>query len=71
MLVSVFALGWRSDRVLRAVKVTCPECKGVGVVLVEETVLLAQNYSRFAEPDYRQVEMLCEACNGLGQVADE
>ena len=50
---------------------TCPECKGVGVVLVEELRLLPQGYARFAEPDYRQVEMPCEACNGLCQVADE
>ena len=46
---------------------TCPECKGVGVVLVEELRLLPQQYARFSEPDYIEREIECETCGGLGE----
>jgi len=49
----------------------CPDCKGEGVVLVEELRLLTHGYARFAEPDYREVEMPCETCGGWGDDSND
>ena len=46
---------------------TCPECNGSGRVIVEDVVLGAQNYSRFAEPYHVEREIVCESCGGWGE----
>ena len=50
---------------------TCPECNGSGVLIVEDVVLGAQNYSRFAEPDYVERKIVCESCRGWGEIKDK
>ena len=49
----------------------CAECNGNGVVVVEVMRLSAQNYSRFAEPDYVEQEIECEEFEGQGECTDD
>ena len=49
----------------------CSECDGEGVVTVEVTKLMPQNYDRFAEPDYVEEEVECEECEGYGWISKE
>ena len=45
----------------------CPECNGTGVVATEDMRLSNQNYARFAEPDYIEIEVTCDECHGSGE----
>ena len=48
--------------------IQCPTCLGEGRIIVEDVILTEQNYDRFPEPVYCDVEIECEDCYGSGEV---
>lgn len=44
----------------------CPTCEGTGCIMSEEISFMPQNYDRFAEPVYEEVEIECPDCEGTG-----
>ena len=63
-------LEWRSN-IKRAYliminkKKESPTCDGTGRVMSEEISFMPQNYDRFAEPVYEEVEIECPDCESF------
>ena len=43
----------------------CPTCEGTGCIMSEEISFMPQNYDRFAEPVYEEVEIECPDCESF------